>query len=231
MVGKRGGAGAASGKTRADSGVWLPFHRCAQARDSLFTLMWNGFLGCRIDCPVDRGRFHALATRSSAKPISSRHPLCDRRPRWAPGTSSYPIAVSGISRRQAPGAATRSARSGALAGSAAAAPRRLKLIFAATGTERILECWRANAGWRAPQPPTPHPSGDRPWPFGRRGLLFCVESIEKIGRTRGTQVSPTRLHAWRVTPNWAGVGAGLADLSFGRNPALLNLCGPLITKS
>src|SRR6185295_7121878 len=29
-----------------------------------------------------------------------------------------------------------------------------------------------NAGWRAPQPPTPHPSGERPWPFGRRGLLF-----------------------------------------------------------
>src|SRR3954452_25332409 len=34
----------------------------------------------------------------------------------------------------------------------------------------------SNAGWRAPQPPTPHPSGERPWPFGRRGLLLLSAS-------------------------------------------------------
>jgi hypothetical protein len=45
--------------------------------------------------------------------------------------------------------------------------------FGRSGTEsRPLRC-KSNAGWSAPQPPTPHPSGDRPWPFGRRGLLFC----------------------------------------------------------
>jgi hypothetical protein len=30
-----------------------------------------------------------------------------------------------------------------------------------------------DAGWSAPQPPTPHPSGDRPWPLRAPGSSFC----------------------------------------------------------
>ena len=53
-------------------------------------------------------------------------------------------------------------------------PRRSKIIWGKPERPWISRVAQINAGWRAPQPPTPHPSGDRPWPFGRRGLLFCV---------------------------------------------------------
>src|SRR4051812_44510801 len=49
----------------------------------------------------------------------------------------------------------------------------------------------SNAGWRAPQPPTPHPSGERPWPFGRRGLLL----LSSVGNPHWLNGTPSLARA------------------------------------
>ena len=95
--------------------------------------------------------------------------------------------------------------------------------------ENSLQAWErtvgtrvewTDAGWRAPQPPTPHPSGDRPWPFGRRGLLFCrhaspapFKALKLNGIPYWNKERAARLENAAHYPIWAGVGAGLADLS------------------
>jgi hypothetical protein len=53
------------------------------------------------------------------------------------------------------------------------------------------------AGWRAPQPPTPHPSGERPWPFSAG--VFFLGSCAEIALGHGTRGPGSRLPAWRVT--------------------------------
>jgi hypothetical protein len=66
-----------------------------------------------------------------------------------------------------------------------------------------------SAGWSAPQPPTPHPSGDRPWLHWRRGLpLWAL-----IERTVSATTRRLRPRVRARSPCGAGVGAGLADLS------------------
>src|SRR5262249_40242398 len=73
-----------------------------------------------------------------------------------------------------------------------------------------------SAGWSAPQPPTPHPSGDRPWPHWRRGLpLWAL-----IERTVSASTRRLRSRVRARYPCGAGVGAGLADLSFRDKPRL-----------
>src|SRR5205085_7287920 len=74
----------------------------------------------------------------------------------------------------------------------------------------------------SPQPLT-HPA-NRPWPFGRRGLLFGVRLPAGVGHVAkrrdrsGTLcgVAPWTLRA--LSAFWTGVGAGLADLSLGTKP-------------
>jgi hypothetical protein len=85
-------------------------------------------------------------------------------------------------------------RGGAMGAEERHPPASSKIIFERTGTQCQPLRWRSNAGWSAPQPPTPHPSGDRPWPFGRRGLLLCSPSMDwgKPKRSRNRRWS-TRL--------------------------------------
>src|SRR5262245_62298200 len=70
---------------------------------------------------------------------------------------------------------------------------------------------RHSAGWSAPQPPTPHPSGDRPWPLLAPGSSLWA--VVENGNGNGTRVRRLRLNALARYPIRAGVGAGLADLS------------------
>src|SRR5262245_56725854 len=43
------------------------------------------------------------------------------------------------------------------------------------GTGRAPRRYLDAAGWRAPQPPTPHPSGERPWLFSAGVFFFGHE--------------------------------------------------------
>ena len=163
---------------------------------------------------VGRG-WHEFAGRSSPEPVPGRHALCHRGPRRGPGASSHPFAISGISRRPACRAAGRRGGSDAVASSAPASPRRSpKIIPRGRKLRGVPRRWLVNAGWSAPQPPTPHPSGDRPWPpSGRRGLLLWS------GASRhGTRPAARDCCFGAFTLLRAGVGAGLADLSFGTKP-------------
>jgi hypothetical protein len=98
---------------------------------------------------------------------------------------------------------------------------------------------RSDAGWRAPQPPTPHPSGDRPWPLRAPGSSFfllrrharaCHRHLRLKSRVQsktwmaGTSLAmtpgswrnteqPARLESAAQYPIRARVGAGLADPS------------------
>jgi hypothetical protein len=111
---------------------------------------------------------------------------------------------------------------GGAMGAGGAPPARAgsKIIFERTGTQCQPLRWMSNAGWSAPQPPTPHPSGDRPWPFGRRGLLLCSPSMDwgkpKRSRNRPLVHPIERFGASQLR---VVIGAGLADLSLRTNPA------------
>jgi hypothetical protein len=112
-------------------------------------------------------------------------------------------------------------------------PAGSKIIFERTGTQCQPLRWMSNVGWSAPQPPTPHPSGDRPWPFGRRGLLLCSPSMDwgKPKRSRNRRWS-TRLKGlvrpsfglpsapdWRTSP----CGRIRRPFFFGRDHKLVSL--------
>src|SRR5215468_984997 len=69
-----------------------------------------------------------------------------------------------------------------------------------------------SAGWSAPQPPTPHPSGDRPWPLLAPGSSF----LGRCGKRQWVWNLDAPLAIECVGAHYpmrAGVGAGLADLS------------------
>ena len=126
---------------------------------------------------------------------------------------AYPHALSGVSRRPARRSAGRSG--GADAG---APPRRgprpgVENNFARAGTLQGLRRWTLDAGWRAPQPPTPHPSGDRPWSLRAPGSSSLAEA--RMNTARAWNMSPAaRLNpSARSVHTVAGVSAGWADPS------------------
>jgi len=120
------------------------------------------------------GRCHEFTGRSSSQPVPGRNPLRHGRSRARRGSSPHPFAISRISRRPPGGTAKRCRGADAISARTPASPHVLQKIISSAGTARAMPRWMSSAGWRAPQPPTPHPSGERPWPFGRRGLLLCA---------------------------------------------------------
>jgi hypothetical protein len=134
---------------------------------------------------------HGFASRSSSAPVPGGNPLRGRGPRRRRGTSAYPFALSGVSRRPARRPAGRYGGAGAVA---SAAPR-------STGNRSkiISTPWNGPAASaltdqrRVACPPAPNPSPIRRKtlaPFGRRGLLFCRFARMYCGNRRatGTQV-------------------------------------------
>src|SRR5262249_6052446 len=154
---------------------------------------------------------HGFPCGRSSQPVPGRHALRGRGPRRRTGPPSHPFAISGVSRwppRQTTG---RPGAPGALAPTAPLSARQGSKIISGIGTAWRPGRLNRNAGWSAPQPPTPHPSGDRPWPFWRRGLPLWA--LVENGHGNGTRVRRSRLNALARYPMRAGVGAGLADLS------------------
>jgi hypothetical protein len=165
---------------------------------------------------------HGFASRSSSAPVPGRNPLRGRGPRRRRGTSAYPFALSGVSRRPARRPAGRYGGAGAVA---SAAPR-------STGNRSkiISTPWNGPAASaltkqrRVACPPAPNPSPIRRKtlaPSGAGVFFFVasrgciVEIAERLELKPGSAVPSLAF------PEWAGVCAGLADPSFGTNPAHL----------
>ena len=75
-----------------------------------------------------------------------------------------------------------------------------------------------SAGWSAPQPPTPHPSGDRPWPLLAPGSSF----VGRCGKRQWAwnPDAPLAIECVGALPNagWRRRRVG-GPLPSGRNPA------------
>lgn len=84
------------------------------------------------------------------------------------------------------------------------------------GTAWGAAALNGSAGWSAPQPPTPHPSGERPWLFSAPGSSFFTAYAEGHGTRRPARdclLGAPRACATetsRACPNSVGTRSGSA---------------------
>src|SRR5262249_48826160 len=81
-----------------------------------------------------------------------------------------------------------------------------------------------------PQPPTPHPSGDRPWLHWRRGLPLWVLIEPTVSATTRRLRSRVRARSPCGAGVGAGVGGSLYSSLFGTKPGAVSVHLPIASR-